>query len=343
MKPWDRYPDRTQQLMTQFQKFTIFYFYPSGQTHSGRTKVGEKVYAYPLPKDYPQHTEGVLARLRWKKLAKFVSRTMSKHRVRTPLLWLTHPIQREATDFLSYSQLIYDCCQLHEQSLRVSQEMLVSKADLVFASSKVFKTALAQCNKNIVILPNGVDFQLFNNIQMLNHGVSENVFGYVGKIHEDLDLSPLLYAAVACPQWEFLLVGTNDWRNQELPSLRHLENVHFLEEQEDFRTIELLLSCRVLLDFRTFTAVPEGISTRILEYLSSGRPIVTHLWENEVETYEGVMYGAFSEEEFLEQCELALEEKTTTLKMRRKGFGKKADWRKRVDFIESLFQSLGYI
>ena len=72
---------------------------------------------------------------------------------------------------------------------------------------------------------------------------------------------------------------------------------------------EHLSRCRVLLNFlREDQPDCDVIPTRIYEYLSTGRPIVSMLWPDQVEHFPDVVYGAHSHQEFLTLCEHALEE-----------------------------------
>lgn len=72
---------------------------------------------------------------------------------------------------------------------------------------------------------------------------------------------------------------------------------------------EHLSRCRVSLNFlREDQPDCDVIPTRIYEYLSTGRPIVSMLWPDQVEHFPDVVYGAHSHQEFLTLCEHALEE-----------------------------------
>lgn len=104
------------------------------------------------------------------------------------------------------------------------------------------------------------------------------MLGWAGTIHGDLDLSPLLYAAQARPRWTFLLLGRRE-QNPLLHRLARLPNVHFLPPCPLMEVPEHLSRCRVLLNFlREDQPDCDVIPTRIYEYLSTGRPIVSMLW-----------------------------------------------------------------
>lgn len=50
------------------------------------------------------------------------------------------------------------------------------------------------------------------------------------------------------------------------------------------------------------------VPPRLYEYLSTGKPIVSMLWPEQVELFPDVVYGAHSPEEFLHLCQQALAE-----------------------------------
>lgn len=341
-QPWSDSLDRTQHLMANFKDFNILYFYPPTQGQSLKVKVSPKVWAYALPKEYPTHPEWVGAILRWRKLGKYIEGVLKKHRVRTPILWLTNPIQEELIHFLDIRPVVYDCQKIYRGALGISQEMLVSQSKVVFVSNIQMKKELICWNKNVVVLENGVDFSLFEETFMRANLICENSFGFYGTIHANLDLSPLLYTAEKQPQWSFHLIGRCDRRNQYVDYLRHLPNVRFLGVKEEFKVVEFLLSRKVLMEFRSFEDGYSQFERYILEYLATGKPVVSHLWPNEDVDYDDVLYTCSDEHDFYRKCRNALREQKKELRQCRKEYGKTNSWQIRAEFIEFLFESMGY-
>ena len=68
------------------------------------------------------------------------------------------------------------------------------------------------------------------------------------------------------------------------------------------------------------------VPSRMYEYLSTGRPIVSMLWPDQVEPFPDVVYGAHSQQEFLKLCEHALEELPSLVTSRRLAHGAQAAW-----------------
>ena len=85
---------------------------------------------------------------------------------------------------------------------------------------------------------------------------------------------------------------------------------------------EHLAQCQVLLNFlREDQPDCDVIPTRIYEYLSTGLPIVTMVWPDQVEPYPDVIYSAHSPQEFLTLCQHALEEIPSWTAPRRRSHG----------------------
>ena len=169
------------------------------------------------------------------------------------------------------------------------------------------------------------------------------MLGWAGTIHGNLDLSPLLYAAQARPRWTFLLLGRRE-QNPLLHRLARLPNVHFLPPCPLMEVPEHLSRCRVLLNFlREDQPDCDVIPTRIYEYLSTGRPIVSMLWPDQVEHFPDVVYGAHSHQEFLTLCEHALEEPPAWVSQRRLSHGAAAAWSLRAGQVSRILGTAGLL
>ena len=103
---------------------------------------------------------------------------------------------------------------------------------------------------------------------------------------------------------------------------------------------EHLSRCRVLLNFlREEQPDCDVIPTRIYEYLSTGRPIVSMLWPDQVEHFPDVVYGAHSHQEFLTLCEHALEEPPAWVSQRRLAHGAAAAWSLRAGQVSRILST----
>lgn len=338
--PWGALPHRTQQLMTHMKGVQILYFSPphegGGQSSPQKKKVRSNIRLYVLPKDVEKPLNSpMFFSLRQKRLAQFITRMMAKHHVRNPLLWVTHPSQEEITCYLNYSTLVYDFFESCREEHEYAQECLFRKADLIFTASPSLKKKAREHNRNVALLENGVDYPLFEEASLFSKVDPREIsLGFAGVIDYDLDLSPLVYMAEERPTWKFLLLGPCPHGNPYLDVLKSFENVIFYGEHSRLVVPEFLLSCHILMDFRYENRGVNDInSIRLYEFFATGRPIVTQMWEDEVERFPDVVYISHTPEEYLNNCHVALSEPGVTIANRRKKYAKAGAWSKRADKI----------
>ena len=354
-EPWSLSPGRTQQLVTRLREARILYFSPATRfspfrpDQQGR-KVRPNVTEYTLPHLFLQVDERHrrLFRMGQRRLGQFIAAQAERHRLRAPLLWLTSPDQVHLLDYIPYDGLIYDCSEEWDDLPALWEGSLAHAADLVFAASPELVRRLSPCSENIVLLPNGVNYPLFApDGQHVRRDpiprTASPLLGWAGTLHPDLDLSPLLYAAQHRPGWTFLLLGAQR-NNPLLRPLRRLENVLFHPPCPLTEVPDYLYRCDVLMDFRR-TRLVDGdvIPVRLYEYLSTGKPVVSMLWPDQVEPFPDVVYGAHSPEEFLTLCAHALEEVPGMFTQRRLHHGESAAWSIRAQQVSDILTTSGLL
>ena len=169
------------------------------------------------------------------------------------------------------------------------------------------------------------------------------VLGWAGVIHRELDLSPILYAARERPGWTFLLLGRQE-DNPLLPRLRRQPNVALAGPCPLNEVPDWLFRCDVLLELlREDRPDSDVISGRLYEYLSTGKPIVSMLWPEQVEIFPDVVYGAHDEREFLTLCQHALEQAPGFVSQRRQSYGAAAAWSLRAAAVSRILDTAGLL
>ena len=353
-EPWSDSPGRTQQLISRLREAQVLYFVPaSGRRDRSFRQKGRRVRpnitVFTLPPLLlpPEERLGVLFRTGQRRLARFVAEQAARARFREPLLWVTSPLHVHLLDYLEYGGLVYDCARDWDGLPPAWEGALAQAADVVFAASPQLEDRLSPCSPNIAPLPNGVNYPLFAGEPAsprpdLLPGVSGPVLGWAGTIWADLDLSPLLHAAQAMPEWTFLLLGRREADNPFLPRLRRLPNVVLAGPCPLSQVPEWLYQCDVLLDFlRGNDPYADAVSPRLYEYLCTGRPVVSMLWPDQVEPFPDVVYGAHSEREFLDCCRHALEEAPGFVSQRRRDRAREADWPGRAGRVARILETAG--
>lgn len=354
-EPWSQTPGRTQQLITRIRDTKILYFSPAASARDtawkqpGR-KVRPNVTVYTLPPVLVRNERlAHLFRLSHQRVGKFIQEKARRHRFRAPLLWTVSPAHVHLLDELEYAGLVYDCDRIWEDYPGPWEGTLAHAADVVFAASPDLCDRLSPCSSNIALLPNGVNHTIFTGetgIQKrrLYPQLAGPVLGWVGTIHADLDLAPLLHAVRTRPDWTFLLLGRQDRDNPWVRKLSRCPNVILESPCPLMEVPEYMERCDVLLNFlRSSQFYSDVIPGRVYEYLSTGKPIVSMLWPEQVERFPDVIYGAYNQDELVRLCQQALEEDRTWVLSRRRDYGHAAAWSNRSAEVSRILTTAGLL
>ena len=348
-EPWSATPGRTQHLMSRFRDAKILYFEPSTGRGAHRApgrqvRPGLTVYTLP-PVLRLDEKHRFLFNGQQRKLARFIQTRMDTHRLRDTVLWCTSPEQVHLVEHLSCRNMVYDCGREWPQFPLEWESDLALAAEVIFAASPGLMAHLAPCNDNLALLPNGVNYPMFSRDGLEPpeelRGLTAPLLGVLGSVHRDTDLSPVLQAARDLPRCVFLFVGAAD-DNPLLPALRALPNVAFAGEKPLADLPDYLSRFDVCLNLLRHGEVGSDIiPERIYEYLSTGKPIVSMLWEDQVEDFPDVIYGAHSAAEFSQLCGRALGETGDWAYRRRREYGAGAAWSARADEACRILAAIG--
>ena len=99
----------------------------------------------------------------------------------------------------------------------------------------------------------------------------------------------------------------------------------------------------MLLDLRRKEQAEDILSPRLYEYLTTGRPIVSMLEEDQVEAYPDVIYAAHSLEEFERMCVRAIQEPPGWASQRRREHGENAAWSQRSAQVSRILNTAGLL
>ena len=354
-EPWSSSPGRTQQLVSRLKDVQILYFSPAADRRDRSyrekgKKVRPNVTAYTLPPLLLPMEErfGHLFHIGQHKLGRFIAEKAARHRFRSPLLWTSNPGHVHMLDQLEYTGLVYDCDRDWSDLPPIWEGSLANAADIVFSASPQLADRLSPCSPNIALLPNGVNYPLFaDEGTSVRHNPLPNVtgpvLGWTGTIREELDLSPLLFAARERPDWTFLMLGPRE-NNRLLSRLRHQPNVVLAGPCSLSGVPDWLYRCDVLLDFlRDDRPYNDVVSPRLFEYLCTGKPIVSMLWPDQVERFPDVIYAAHDNQEFLTLCQHALDEAPGFASQRRRTHAQAAAWPNRAAEVAQILNTAGLL
>lgn len=350
-EPWSAFPTRTQQLMARMKDAEVLYFEPPAPRGSREwKKPGRRVrpglVVYTLPPELTQDAAlSLLNRFSARRTTRFLQSKLERHRFREPLLWCASPAGALYLDDLAYRGLVYDCYQDWPDYPEAWESELAVSADVCFAASPDLARHLSPCNSNVTLLPFGCNYPMFAKDDLPRPaplaGIRGPILGFAGTLWPDLDLGPALEALEIHPECTLVLAG-EDRLFRQLPQLLALPNVLFPGPVSPVDLPDYLAHFDVCLHLlRRSRLQDDVIPSRMFEYLSSGRPIVSMLRPDQVEHFPDVVYGAHTPAEFALLCSRALEETGTWARDRRREYGKAAAWSQRAQEVNQILESIG--
>ena len=346
--PWSSRPTRTQQLLTRLPGADILFFEPPGAKPDARgRKVRPNIMVYQLPRLINlASNSSMVARCNRRRVASCIEKAMARHRFREPLLWCTTPENVHQLDYLAYRGLVYDCHRYWSELPVQWEGELAAAADVCFVASEGLEDRLSPCNQNLLLLPNGVNYPLFRRDNLdppaeLADLEGKPVLGYIGSLRPDLDVTPLLLAADAHPEWTIVLIGPVE-RSAYLPQLEQRENIRILGKRPLVDIPDYLSRCTVCVHLlRAYEEDSDVLPARIYEYLTAGKPVVSMLWKHQREEFPDVIRAARSAEEFVSACEAAIAEDPAELLRRRRDYGEAAAWDARAGEAMRVLETNG--
>lgn len=235
-----------------------------------------------------------------------------------PILWYYSPMDLGwSVDHFTAHTIVYDC--MDELSLfhgapkeLVDEEArLLQRADIVFAGGKKLADKKREQHPNVHFFGCGVEYGHFAQAQQPGdvpadiRALPKPVIGWFGVVDERMDYALVAEMARQRPQWSFVLVGPVV--KVDPATLPQADNLHWVG-QRDYK--ELPLYCRgydvCMMPFALNEATRYINPTKALEYLATGRPVISTPVQDVVDQYTGTIAIAATAEEFIREIEAAL-------------------------------------
>lgn len=164
-------------------------------------------------------------------------------------------------------------------ALRKSEESLLRRADVVFATVPKLARDCGRFNSNVRLVPHGASVEPFHATPAEDSraaadlsGIARPVVGYVGGLHGAIDYTLLREAVRMRPDWSWLFVGPVQVAPEVLPRGK---NVHYLgtRTHAELPGYVARFDCS-LVPYRTDGAADVVVPTKLNEYLAAGKPVV---------------------------------------------------------------------
>lgn len=237
-----------------------------------------------------------------------------------PVLWFYDPMA--GVTFLGQHNeraVVYDCMDqlsqfrgAHPELIR-RERILLQQADVVFAGGPKIYSAKKDFNPNCYSYGCGVDSAHFGSaitdeteIPEDARGLNSPVLGFFGVVDERMDMDLVGAVADAHPEWSLLIIGPVTKIDPESRPQR--PNIHWLGGRDYAQLPGYCKAMDVcLLPFAINEATEFINPTKVLEYMATGRPIVSRAIEDVVNQFSDVVATAVTFEQFIEACEAAVE------------------------------------
>jgi len=271
-----------------------------------------------------------------------------------PIVWtfLPTPLSLDIADSITKKLFIYYCIDSFSVSsasakkVKGSEEKLLKKADLVFATSTELYNHCSQCNDRVYSFPFAVNFRRFEKIRLGNDKMPEElrnikkpVIGYVGGVHKWIDQRLVKDIAERYPTYSFVFVGPIQ---TNVSLLLPLKNIYFLEKK-DYEKIPLFIKYfdTCIIPYLITNYTKNVYPTKLNEYLAMGKAVVsTSLPELKLfnKDYSDVVYVAEDRQKFNEYITQAINENRSSLVGKRIEVARQNSWENRIEKMSNLIQ-----
>jgi GT2 family glycosyltransferase len=234
-------------------------------------------------------------------------------------------------------KVVYDCMDEHAgfstnaDTMLGQETALLRDSDLVMVTAKLLKAKADGTARRVALVPNAADFLHFSERPGARPlaEVAHPIVGYYGAISDWFDVEMIRAAALARPDWSFVLIGSTF--GAEVKPLLRLVNVHLLGEKPYDELPGYLHEFDVACI--PFLQGPLTLATnpvKFFEYLSAGKPVVAVALP-ELEPYTELLYPVREPGQFVPQLVAALGEQGADRREARVRLARENTWDQRVE------------
>lgn len=281
-------------------------------------------------------------------MRKAVRDAMASLGIENPLLWFYNPMDaRWVLGWLENRGVVYDCMDELSQFKGADPQLVVQEARLIGAADVVFTGGIELYEKKSRQHPNvhffgcAVEYDHFAQAQE-EGTIPEDLaaiagprVGWFGVVDERVDYDLLRESASRRPDLNFVIVGPAV--KVDPKDFPQAPNLHWLGGR-DYK--ELPLYCRgydvCMMCFALNEATEFINPTKALEYLATGKPVVSTAVKDVVRQYEDTVAIAHSTKEFLAAIDRALAGGQKDMVERGLAKAKAASWENTVGEMQRI-------
>ena len=289
------------------------------------------------------------------KLKDAVSYLEEKKKYFSIKLWYTYPAYQELNNLIEWDQMVYDCSDLWAEQLSGSfsigslmkqkviynsEQAIVKEADYITCTSSYLKEQIerrapAYQKKNVFILENGVEFELFQKKDREILPVNEESFilGYIGGIKPKLDFALIQKVAQKKRNWTFLFVGPDGTNGGlEFKQLVREPNVIWTDRVSPDQVFKYMNSIDIgVMPYKQSNYNKAIFPLKLFEFLAAGKAVVGINLPSTVAYVESGIYellqGIIEVDVFIEACrEMEKQASDKKLEQRRIQLAESKNW-----------------
>lgn len=260
--------------------------------------------------------------------------------IKTTTAMVDHPFWTSVALNLPSTMVVYDCMDDHGSFHNTAQQILdeetrlLEKADLVITTSATLSDKIARQRENTLVR-NAADSEWFATPpEHLRYQSEKPVVGYFGAISEWFDIDLIIKAADACPEYDFVLIGSTYLC--DIKRAQEVDNIHFIGEvpYEDLKGYLYAFDV-CLIPFQICELIHHTNPVKLYEYLAAGKPVVATAMP-ELKLVDEHVYVSDDAESFISNIHQALAEKDDVAGIeKRRSFALQNQWSNRVESLET--------
>jgi len=288
-------------------------------------------------------------------LGRCVRRAARTLGIRDPILWsFLHQTDR-LIGRMGERYAVYHCVDYwpwltptvfllgRRERIEKDEALTAAKAAFTVSTSRFLARRLSTVNPASHHVPNAADLDLFAEDAKADaepadmKAISGPVLGFSGTLEAKTNLDLLRRIADERPDWNLVLIG----RTKNVPDLGRIQrvaNVHILglKPRESlpayFRRFDVCL-----VPFRRSEELESISPLKIFEYLAAGRPVVATRY-GEIEGLGEAVYLSDTDDEFVANLSLALQEDGPERRARRREVAAENTWERRGEALAALIE-----
>lgn len=235
------------------------------------------------------------------------------------MVWITHPLLYRYIPKSYQGKTVYDCMDNHEalcndekikKTIRKSERALISRADMIFASSSGLMKKVAQLggSRKVKLIRNGFVPQEIHppvTVKTTENPDKRYKIGYFGTIAEWMDFTLLINSLKCYNNLEYHLWGPVS--NIQVPNHSRLIIEGVVEHHQLWDHVKDM-DC-LIMPFLINDIVKDVDPVKLYEYISMGKLVLSIQYE-EVERFRPYVFLYKTENEFLEILNRLIENRT---------------------------------